>query len=168
MLPVNFRSYRKKLSHYRSAFRRFLNASEKNPPRGIDNLTKVVEPEVWQEIDCLSCANCCKKMTPTFTKQDLKRISAHFKQTPEEFTKQWLKKDSNKDLVNKTEPCQFLNLKDNKCSIYEIRPADCAGFPHLSKRKWVEYAHIHKQNIDYCPATFRMVEKIKTSAEGSK
>src|SRR5699024_8321459 len=72
----------------------------------------------------------------------------------------WLRKDRNKDLVNKTEPCQFLNLADNKCSIYEIRPADCAGFPHLSKRKWTEYAHVHLQNIDYCPATFKMVDKL--------
>lgn len=165
MLPVNFRSFRKKLSLYRKTFRSFLNKTEKNPPKGIDKLTPIVEPLVWAEIDCLSCANCCKKMTPTFTVQDIKRISNHFNQTPEAFTKQWLKRSSNKDLVNKTEPCQFLNLDDNKCSIYEIRPADCSGFPHLSKRKWSEYAHVHKQNIDYCPATFKMVEKIKALVE---
>ena len=73
-------------------------------------------------------------MTPTFTKQDLKRISAHFNQTPEEFTKKWLVRDKNKDLVNKNQPCQFLNLKDNKCSIYAIRPVDCSGFP-ICQRK---------------------------------
>lgn len=124
-------------------------------------MTTQAEKEVWQEVDCLSCANCCKKMTPTFTAKDLKRISAHFNQTPEEFKKQWLKKDSNKDMVNVNQPCQFLNLEDNKCSIYAIRPEDCSGFPHLSKKNWSLYAHVHKQNIDYCPATFRMVEKIQ-------
>ena len=160
MQKVNFRSFARKLSINRTAFRKFLNKSEKEPPRAIDKITPEVEKEVWKEIDCLSCANCCKKMTPTFTKTDLKRISAHFGQTPDEFRKQWLTKDRNKDLVNKNQPCQFLNLKDNKCSIYAIRPVDCAGFPHLSKKKWVEYAHVHKQNIDYCPATYRMVEKI--------
>jgi Fe-S-cluster containining protein len=160
MQAVNFRSFRKKLSLYRKPFRSFLTKTEKNPPPGIDKLTKIIEPEVWQEIDCLSCANCCKKMTPTFTKQDLKRISAHFQQTPKAFKKQWLSVDKNKDLVNENQPCQFLNLADNKCSIYEIRPVDCAGFPHLSKRKWEEYAHVHKQNIDYCPATYKMVEKM--------
>ncbi len=165
MLPVNFRSYRKKLSLYRKSFRSFLNFTEKNAVRGIDKLSLAVEPLVWAEIDCLSCANCCKTMTPTFTPQDLKRISAHFNQTPEEFRKKWLKKDSNKDLVNKIQPCQFLNLADNKCSIYEIRPVDCSGFPHLSKKKWSEYAHVHKQNIDYCPATFKMVEKMKVLVE---
>ncbi len=160
MLPVNFRSFRKKLSFYRKAFRGFLNRTEKNPPKGIHAALPVVEKEVWAEVDCLSCANCCKKMTPTFTPQDLKRISAHFNQTPEAFRKQWLKKSSNGDLVNKTQPCQFLNLEDNKCSIYAIRPLDCSGFPHLSRKKWSEYAYIHKQNIDYCPATFKMVEKM--------
>lgn len=160
MLPINFRSYRKKLSLYRKYFRLFLNRSEKDPPVGIDKITPVVEKEVWAEVDCLSCANCCRKMTPTFTKLDVKRISAHFNETPEVFTKKWLRKDRNQDLINKTEPCQFLNLNDNKCSIYEVRPTDCSGFPHLSKRKWSDYAHIHKQNIDYCPATFKMVEKM--------
>jgi Fe-S-cluster containining protein len=63
--------------------------------------------------------------------------------------------------VNISKPCQFLNLKSNKCSIYEVRPADCAGFPHLTKRKMTEYIHVHKQNIDYCPATYKMVEKMK-------
>lgn len=159
MLPVNFRSFRKKLSFYRQAYRRFLLRTERNPPKGIDKLTPIVDKEVWAEIDCLSCANCCKVMTPTFTEKDIIRISAHFNQTPESFKKQWLKRDRNEH-VNKTQPCQFLNLVDNKCSIYEIRPVDCAGFPHLTKRTWAEYAHVHKQNIDYCPATFKMVEKM--------
>ena len=158
--PVNFRSFKRKLLLYRKSFRSFLNKTEKNPPKGIHALLPILEKQVWEEVECLSCANCCKKMTPTFTTQDLKRISAHFNQTPEAFRKQWLKKDSNKDLVNKIQPCQFLNLEDNKCSIYSIRPVDCAGFPHLSKKKWSEYAHVHKQNIDYGPATFKMVEKM--------
>lgn len=160
MLPVNFRSFRKKLSLHRKSFRRFINKTIKNPPAGIDKLTTVVAKEVWEEVDCLSCANCCKKMTPTFTKQDIKRISAHFNQTPEAFSKQWLQKERNQDMVNKSQPCQFLNLENNMCSIYEIRPVDCSGFPHLTRKKWNEYAHWHIQNIDYCPATFKMVEKM--------
>lgn len=154
------RSFKRKLPANRKTFRSFLTRSEKTPPRGIDKLTTLIEPEVWQEVECLTCANCCKKMTPTFTEKDLKRISAHFKVTPDEFKAQWLEKDKNKDWVNVKQPCQFLNLEDNKCSIYAIRPEDCAGFPHLAKKRWVEYAHVHKQNIDYCPATYKMVEKM--------
>ena len=105
-------------------------------------------------------------MTPTYTKEDIKRISAHFNQTPQQFSDKWLiyeKRD--KDWQNKKQPCQFLNLKDNKCSIYEIRPVDCSGFPHLPKRKMLDYMHVHKQNIEYCPATYKLVEKMEEFME---
>jgi Fe-S-cluster containining protein len=100
-------------------------------------------------------------MTPTFTKQDIKRISAHFNQTPEEFTEKWLYKErSTGDMMNKKQPCQFLNLKDNKCSIYEIRPVDCATFPHHTKKNFTDWVHVYKQNVEYCPATYKLVEKM--------
>ncbi|MGZ8517493.1 MAG: YkgJ family cysteine cluster protein, partial [Chitinophagaceae bacterium] len=164
MKPVNLRSFKKKVSHTKRSFRKFLTKLEKTPPKGLTNLTIALEREVWQEVDCLSCANCCKTMTPTFNKADLKRISAHFGQTVEEFQKQWLYKERKKDgdWLNKKQPCQFLNLQDNKCSIYAIRPADCAGFPHLP-RKLKDYVHVHKQNLEYCPATYRLVEKMMKS-----
>lgn len=158
--PKQFKALKRHLNLYRKAYRRFLTRSEKNAPRGIDDAAPEMEKEVWKNIDCLACSNCCRTMTPTFTREDIKRIAAHFGQTPAEFKAQWLEKDKNNDWVNKIQPCQFLNLKTNMCSIYEIRPVDCAGFPHLSKRKFSEYAHVHKQNIEYCPATLSMVQKI--------
>src|SRR5688572_21680749 len=98
-------------------------------------------------------------MTPTFTNTDIRRIAAHFGETPDVFKKKWLRKDRTGDYINKSLPCQFLDLTTNKCSIYAIRPADCAGFPHLPK-KMKDYVHVHKQNIEYCPATYRLVEKM--------
>src|SRR5688572_1474920 len=131
--PINMRAFRKKAKKNKSRFRRFLTRMENNPPRAFNQAITAVEKQVWVETDCLSCANCCKTMTPTFNKQDLVRISAHFGQTVEEFQNKWLRRErgGSRDWLNKTEPCQFLDLKDNKCSIYEIRPADCSGFPHL-------------------------------------
>lgn len=98
--------------------------------------------------------------SPTFTTNDIKRISTHLKLTTQEFKDKYLfydKKDG--DWMNKKQPCQFLNLTTNKCNIYEIRPEDCAGFPHLKKKKITDYIHVHQQNIEYCPATYKMVEK---------
>ncbi len=165
MKPVNLRSFKQKARNNKRSFRRFLTKLENDPPKRLKSLTATLEKETWKEVDCLTCANCCKTMTPTFTPADLKRISAHFGQTVEEFQKQWLYKERKKDgdWLNKKQPCQFLNLKDNKCSIYAIRPADCAGFPHLTK-KFSEYVHVHKQNIEYCPATYKLVEKMKEAA----
>lgn len=141
--------------------RLFLSRIEKLPPRRLDQSVAQMEKEVWNEVDCLSCSNCCRSMTPTFTRQDIKRISSHFGVSQDDFVDHWLYKDKDGDWMNKKIPCQFLNLDTNKCSIYEIRPDDCAGFPHLSKKKMVEYIHVHKQNIEHCPATYRMVEKMQ-------
>jgi Fe-S-cluster containining protein len=163
----NLRSFKRTSKKYLRSFRIFLTRLEKKKVKGVEELTNRLEKEVWGEVDCLTCANCCKTMTPTFTPADIKRISSHFNMTPQQFKDKWLKKERKKDgdWLNKVEPCQFLNLKDNKCSIYAIRPADCAGFPHLSK-KLKDYAHVHRQNVEYCPATFKMVEKMKAGIDG--
>ena len=160
MFPAQFRLLKRRLNLFRKTYRSFLTKVEKRKITSIDAIAPNVEKEVWDEVQCLSCANCCKTMTPTFTKQDITRISAHFGETPAAFREKWLMLDKNKDWVNKIQPCQFLDLKTNMCSIYAIRPIDCAGFPHLSKRKWHEYAHVHKQNIEYCPATLTMLQKL--------
>ncbi len=155
----SLRAFRIRAGKNKGRLRRFLSKLEKNPPRGIEKLTAELEKEVWEETDCLACANCCKTMTPTFTERDIRRIAAHFGETTDQFKKKWLKKDRIGDWVNTRTPCQFLNLADNKCSIYEVRPADCAGFPHLPK-KLRDYVHVHKQNVEYCPATYKLVEKM--------
>ena len=81
----------------------------------------------------------------------------------------WLKKErGTSKWLNKTTPCQFLDLNTNMCTVYEARPADCAGFPHLTKKKIVDYIHVHKQNLDECPATFRMVERMKELVDQSE
>ncbi len=131
--------------------------SEKDVP-----LVAEAEKAAWQKINCLDCANCCKTMSPTYTKADIDRISAHLGMTPAEFKKKWLYYDrENRDWMNKSTPCQFLDLKTNMCTIYAVRPDDCAGFPHFMKRPFKDYFYIHKQNIEYCPATMEMIKKLE-------
>lgn len=161
MQPVNFRSFAQKVRHNKKAFKRYLAKVEKKAPENLDQMAEEIDKEVWGVTDCLSCANCCKKMTPTFTTKDITRISAFLDMSPKAFKEKWLYYDKkDRDWMNRSQPCQFLNLKDNKCSIYEVRPEDCAGFPHLKKKKMVDYIHVHQQNIEYCPATYNMVERM--------
>ncbi len=161
MEKINLRQFRKKVEVNKSAFKRFLSRLEKNPPRRLDKLAVEADLQMWTETDCLSCANCCKTMSPTFTRQDLVRISAHIGMSVEEFKLKYLYKDKQGDWINKSQPCQFLNLSDNKCSIYSVRPRDCAGFPHHTRKRMVDYMHVFKQNIEYCPATYRVIEIMK-------
>jgi len=145
---------------------RFLNRLKKDPPRNLQSIAIKAASNVWHELDCLSCANCCKTMTPTYTNADIKKIAAYLQISTDEMKRQWLKKERGTgNWLNKTTPCQFLDLETNMCNVYEVRPADCAGFPHLTKKKFVDYLHVHQQNLDECPATFKMIEKINELVE---
>lgn len=166
MEATNLRSFKQKVRHNRRRFRLYLSRLEKNPPKNLKTLTEIADNHVWKEVDCLTCANCCKTMSPTYTAADIKRISAHFKMTVPEFKKKYLYKDKIEgDWMNVKQPCQFLDIKDNKCSIYEIRPTDCSGFPHHNKKRMTDYTHVYKQNVEYCPATYKWVEKMMLLTE---
>ncbi|MCX6332252.1 MAG: YkgJ family cysteine cluster protein [Bacteroidetes bacterium] len=161
-MKVNLRSFKQKVRHNRKQLKSFLTKIGKQNSKGWDINAEKVSAQVWKEVDCLSCANCCKTMTPTFTNTDIKRIASHLNTTAAAFKKEWLTYDKkDKDWLNKVTPCQFLNLKTHKCNIYEVRPADCAGFPHFGKKKVIDYLHVHQQNVELCPATYKMVEKMQ-------
>jgi hypothetical protein len=55
-------------------------------------------------------------------------------------------------------PCPF--LKDNLCTIYEVRPSVCAGYPHLHRnfrnRLWQTI-----DNAETCPIVFNVLERLK-------
>lgn len=145
---------------------RFLNRLKRNAPRNLQSIALKASGNVWNEIDCLSCANCCKTMTPTYTNADIKKIASYLRISTDEMKSKWLKKERGTgNWVNRATPCQFLNPETNMCNVYEVRPADCAGFPHLTRKRFVEYLHVHQQNLDECPATFRMVEKMNELVE---
>ena len=142
--------------------KKFLKRVEKNPPRGLLKTNAEVSVETWAEVDCLACSNCCRKMTPTFKRTEIKRIAAHVGLTSKEYFKQYLEVDKdNGDIVNKSTPCQHLNLIDNKCEVYEIRPADCRLFPHFERKDFNDISYVIAENIPRCPATLVFVEKLK-------
>lgn len=161
MQAINFRKFKKRFEEKRKSLRRFITGTENNPPHNLEALAEQTDKEVWTQVNCLSCANCCKVMSPTYTFRDIKRIAAHLSMRPKDFREKWLYLDKREnDWMNKSSPCQFLDLKSNMCSIYEVRLADCAGFPHLIKKPVTDYMYVHKQNIEYCPATMLFVEKL--------
>ena len=150
----------------KKTFRKFIDHLEEAKHKGVKKQAIEADKEVWQEVDCLSCANCCKKMTPTLTKEDQIRIADHLGISFKEFKHKYLVYDKDDDDWRmQKQPCVFLDLSSNKCGIYAVRPADCAGFPHLTKTPLKSYMYIHKQNIEYCPATYRFVEKMMERIE---
>lgn len=160
-MKQDLKTFNKEALKNRKKFRTFISRLETSRHQGVLEEVKMADKEVWQESDCLKCANCCKKMTPTLKTADKKRIATHLGLTVPAFTRQYLEYDKkDKDWRMQQQPCVFLDLNTNKCNIYAVRPADCSGFPHLTKTPLKSYLYIHKQNIMYCPATYLFVEKM--------
>ncbi len=156
--PIEYmkKSFRKN----KKVYKKFLRGLEKRKIRGLDGLTIALNKKAFKRIDCLSCANCCKTMSPTYSKTDVKRISKHLGMSFQQYYDKYLEKDKTGDYMNKSVPCQFLK-KDNKCSIYSVRPRDCSGFPHTQNKNFKLFIpDTHSQNIEYCPITMNIVENM--------
>ncbi|MCD6012072.1 MAG: hypothetical protein K0Q79_1934 [Flavipsychrobacter sp.] len=161
---MDLKKFRATSARKRKPLTAFLLKLDKIVPEDMPKLVAKVDATVWKDVNCMECANCCKTMTPTFTKKDIKRISAHLDMQPKEFIDKWLMKEEDTgDMVNKTQPCQF--LVNNMCSIYEVRPIDCAEFPHHNKKPFDLYNETFKNNLPHCPATLTLVDRLKKAVE---
>jgi hypothetical protein len=99
-------------------------------------------------------------MSPTYSQKDMARIAGWLGMKPAQLRDRWLVRDRQGDWINQSNPCQFLDLENNHCRIYDVRPADCAGFPHHGK-KLLDYLQVYKQNLEHCPATYRMLTRLQ-------
>jgi len=158
---VSLPAFRNLVSRNKKRLRTFLTRIEKKGPGNLHLVTLEANELAWAKTDCLDCANCCKTMSPTYTQEDMSRISKFLGMTKKAFREKWLYKDRTGDWLNKKTPCQFLDLKTRMCGIYEVRPKDCAGFPHHGTKKIKEYGHMYRQNVEFCPATYRLVEQME-------
>lgn len=139
--------------------KKFLETLKKKPPKNLDYIVEEIHEEVFNEIDCLACANCCKTTGPLYTEKDIERIAKHLRMKPADFEAKFLKIDEDGDKVLQTLPCHFLNA-DNTCSIYEVRPKACREYPHTDRKKIYQINNIMLKNTVICPAANIWVEKM--------
>lgn len=139
----------------------FLASLKKKAPKNLDRIVQQIHQEVFQEIDCTACANCCKTLGPLFTEADISRISKHFRMKLSAFEDLFLGVDEDGDKVFKAMPCPFLG-EDNLCSIYDVRPKACREFPHTDRKKIYQINNLTIKNTLTCPAAYLFVEKLKS------
>jgi Fe-S-cluster containining protein len=155
--PVGY--MKKSMRRDKKRYTTFLRGLLRRKLRGLDGVAIKLSEQAFRRIDCLDCANCCKKMSPTYKKSDVKRIAKHLGMTFHQYYDKYLEKEG-KDYMNKSLPCQFLR-PDNKCGIYSVRPTDCRGFPHTQWKDFKLYiSGTHIQNVEYCPITTNVVARL--------
>lgn len=145
--------------------KKFLESLKKKPPKNLDYAVEDLHEETFQEIDCLSCANCCKTTGPLFTEKDKERIAKHLRMKISDFEAKFLRIDEDQDWVLQSTPCFFLDENDNKCNIYDVRPKACREYPHTDRKKIYQINNLTLKNTEICPATYVFVEKLRKVLE---
>jgi len=140
--------------------KKYLDKLAKKPPKNLDYTMQEIHQEVFDIIDCLTCANCCKTTGPLITDTDIVRIAKFFKMKPQAFIDSYLRIDEDNDYVLQSLPCPFLG-GDNYCSIYDVRPKACREYPHTDRKKFHQIKKLTLKNTSICPAAFDVMESLK-------
>ena len=127
------------------------------------NLLRLAE-QVHEQIDCRTCANCCREGEAGISNRDIDRLAKFIGVTTKEFREQYTMRAKDNELILKRDSktgCVF--LKDNLCSVYEARPKACANYPHLvdgdgsiASRMWYLV-----DRVEFCPIMYNWIEAAK-------
>ncbi len=126
----------------------------------VDNLFQELHDEVFEEINCLDCANCCSTISPIITDRDIDKMAKALRMKPSEVVEKYLMIDEDNDYVYRNHPCPFLGA-DNYCSIYEDRPKACREYPHTDRRKIQQLFNLTLKNAKVCPAVYLVLERAR-------
>ena len=162
LVQIRTQAEKKEDENYR--FRQFLKGKCKLEPGEIDERVFAATRRVWAGIDCTQCANCCRKVHPTFSEEEVDRLARRFAMTRQQFIEAYLQRsepDDDNPWTTRTKPCPF--LKDNLCSVYEDRPADCSGYPYLYKPHFVSRTLGMIGRTFTCPIVYEVMEELKKS-----
>jgi len=159
-LEEDLPSYLQKAQREKKANKKFVQQLKKTKSKKLDQAFRDTHEEVFEEIDCLNCANCCKTLGPKFISDDIDRIARHLGMKPGEFTKRYLYIDEDGDYVLEFLPCPFL-APDNRCTIYEVRPKACQQYPHTDSRGMHKWLDSTMKNTFTCPAVLEIVLRLR-------
>lgn len=147
-------------SENKEALQKKLKSFWKKNKRRLDDAFHEAHDEVFEEVDCMSCANCCKTTSPIFRDVDIKKMAKGMRIKEVQFIKDYLHRDEDDHMVLNSAPCPFLDLTDNACTQYKTRPQACNEYPHTNRKKMTQVLKLTEANLDICPAAVRIVEKI--------
>jgi len=139
---------------------------KKKRPKTLDHIVQEAHQEVFEEIGCLECANCCKTLGPRITDVDIARLAKYLRIKPGKLIQQYMTIDEDGDYVFNVMPCPFL-MPDNYCSVYDARPKACREYPHTDQKRFYQVLDLSQKNVEICPAVYLIVERIKEAFDGA-
>lgn len=141
------------------ALKKVIKKIKAKKPKNLDYQFEEAHDEIFEKIDCLQCANCCKTTSPMFFEKDIDRLAKFLRMRTTAFIEQYLERDTDGIYALKSTPCTFLG-SDNYCTVYDARPKACREFPHTNHRKMIGKMNLAEKNLEVCPAVNLIIEKI--------
>ncbi len=141
--------------------RQFYDKLKKNTPKNLDDYFHEAHEEVFEQTDCLTCANCCKTTSPIFYQKDIERVAKKVKLKPGQFIEKYLHLDEEGDYVLNASPCPFLD-SENYCMVYDERPTACREYPHTNRKKMYQLLDLTYRNTLVCPAVLAITRRLQT------
>jgi uncharacterized protein len=140
-------------------FRRFLK--EHHYPQG---LFRRIAREVEQQIDCKTCANCCREPRVNVSGQDIDSLARYLEMPPEQIVKEYTivdREDRERILRQTKGACVFLD--GNLCMVYEARPRACRDFPYLASDQRSLGGRMSSvcNHASICPIIYNTLESYK-------
>ncbi len=159
-MKPEYQKYLQKAISRKKENKRVLQKLKKLKSTDLNRLINNLHYEAFEVIDCLECANCCILISPIVKDNDVSRIAKGLKIKPSVVVTKYMQIDLEKDFVMNTSPCPFL-LPDKYCSIYELRPQACKGYPHTDHGKMKNILDLTLKNTRICPAVCWIFEELK-------
>jgi uncharacterized protein len=144
----------------KSSTEKLFSGWKKRPPAGLDERVHELHEKVFDKINCLECANCCRTLGPRITSRDIEKLADFLKLRESKFVEKYIKTDEDGDYVFQNMPCPFIE-SSNYCMVYEVRPKACREYPHTDQRKFHKILDLTIKNTFTCPAAYEIVEKLK-------
>ncbi len=139
---------------------KFFEKLKRDKPNDLDDTMHQLHDEVFENTNCMECANCCKTISPIFKQKDIERVAKAMRMGPGPFIEKYLFMDEDGDFVLNTAPCPFLDSQ-NYCIVYEDRPTACRGYPHTNRKRVHQILDITMLNTMVCPAVLEITERLK-------
>jgi Fe-S-cluster containining protein len=142
------------------AFRTWLKGGYGYDDERLMGVVSELTAHVSAQIDCTTCANCCRKLDVDVDCEDVLRLAGVLDMSTPELQAAYLKgsDEPGEKSWRLAAPCPFLEC--NLCTVYAARPDNCRAYPNLGA-DFVSHSIRRIESTFVCPIVFNVVEGMK-------
>jgi len=125
----------------------------------LNDLVQELADQVWSEIDCTECANCCRVTSTRVVPDEFVPLARALTLSIEELKATVLQFETEEEQGWKLPyPCPL--LEGNLCRVYDDRPQECRDYPNLPT-DFRSHSISRFTNAEICPIVFNVIEALK-------